>query len=114
MNDAQMVLAKSMTEKALSQHVVNLARMLGWRVARWPTWRATGTDPGVPDLVCARDGRAVFFELKREDGKLSDAQYEWIKALGDNMGRAEVYVVRPSDWLAGKVDTVLRTEAART
>jgi hypothetical protein len=108
--DAQAVLARSISEKQLSQHVVNLARMLGWRVARWPTWRPTGTDPGVPDLVMAKDGRVIFAELKATGGRVSDAQREWCDALHGNAPYVRHVYWFPANWLSGEVERVLRGE----
>ena len=93
----------TISEKELSQHVVSLARMLGWKVARWPTWRPTGTDPGVPDLLLVRDGVILLIELKAEKGKLSEAQKEWLEASG-----GQILVYRPQDWFSGMVERLLR------
>lgn len=108
--DAQAVIAKSISEKELSQFVVDLARLLGWKVARWPTWRATGTDPGVPDLLLVRNGRLIFAELKTEKGKVSEAQEDWLNDLSvAAMGAdVELYIWRPSSWLSGEIEKVLR------
>jgi hypothetical protein len=102
--DAQTIIARSISERELSQWTVDLARLLQWRVARWPTWRSTGTDSGVPDLLLARDGVVLLIELKREAGKLSPTQEEWAQ-------HALVYVWRPSQWLDGTIEKVLRGEA---
>lgn len=53
---------------------------------------------GFPDLVLARDGRVMFFELKREDGKTTPGQDAWLSALGP-----DTYVIRPS-----RLDAALR------
>src|SRR5690242_11989769 len=82
MNESQQILAKSVTERELSQWCVDLAHTLGWRVARWPTFRATATDPGVPDLLLARDGMLLAVELKTDAGRLSEHQEAWIAAAG--------------------------------
>ena len=98
------------TEKQLSDNIVNLARMLGWLVHRDPTWRATGTDPGYPDLtLVARDGRIIFAELKTDKGKLTDAQEDWGRALTNYQANFGVnyYLWRPSNWYAGEVEKVL-------
>jgi hypothetical protein len=99
--DAQRFIARSITEKELSQWTLDLARLLGWKVARWPTWHSTGTDSGVPDLLLAREGVVLLVELKRETGKLSPAQEEWAQ-------HAPVLVYKPSDWLSGEIERVLR------
>lgn len=97
------------SEEDFSQQVVDYARLKSWKVARWPTWRPTGTYPGVPDLVCAKEGRVVFLELKAARGELSEAQREWIVALlghewlysgsaREKHGSYTVAVVYPEDW----------------
>lgn len=98
------ILAQQLTERDLSQNVVNLAHMCGWKVARWPTWRPTGTDPGVPDLLLAKEGREpIFIELKAEKGRFSEDQKAWAEALG-----RLYYSFRPSDWFNGSIDELLR------
>jgi hypothetical protein len=104
LSEAQKVIARSVSEKEFSGWVVDLARLLQWRVARWPTWHSTGTDSGVPDLLLARDGVVLLVELKREAGKLSLPQQDWAQ-------HALVYVWRPSQWLDGTIEKVLRGEA---
>lgn len=109
MTDAQTVIAKSMSERDLSQHVVSLARVLGWKVARWPTWRATGTDPGVPDLIMARNGVVILAELKAVGGKLSPAQEAWASAIADGPVESAIYYLwTPEHWLNGGIEDVLR------
>jgi hypothetical protein len=40
--------------------------------------KACGMTAGTPDLrVLLRDGKVLFFELKRLNGKMSDSQIEW-------------------------------------
>jgi VRR-NUC domain len=56
------------------------------------TYRADHSS-GFPDLVLVRD-RVIFAELKREGGKLSAAQREWVEAL--EKAGAETYVWFPS------------------
>lgn len=90
----------NVSEKEFQAAVVQLARLRGWLV--YHTFDARRSEPGFPDLVCARNGRVVFAELKREGGSLSRAQQRWQDALGSH----EVYVWRPSDW--ADVERVLR------
>ena len=77
------------------------------RTAR--AWRtAVAADgAGFPDLVLAKPGRLLFVELKSENGRLSQEQARWLAALGLTE-RAEVKVWRPSDWLGGTIEAVLR------
>ena len=106
LNDSQLVIAKSMSERDLSQNVIERARLFGWKVARWPTWRPTGTDPGVPDLLLAKEGREpICAELKSETGKLSPDQSAWMHALHPHVLWK---CWRPSDWISGAIDEVLR------
>jgi hypothetical protein len=71
-----------------------LAPMLGWRLC-YHTLRSKGSQSGFPDRVLIRRGRVIFAELKREKGKPTDSQIEWLDALA-NAGQ-EVYLWRPSD-----------------
>lgn len=86
-----------MTEKEWSAQVYDLARQLGW--TRYHTYRSERSAAGFPDETLVRD-RVIFLELKREKGKLSAAQRDWLTKLL-NAG-AEAYVARPRDlqWLA--------------
>ncbi|WP_376793087.1 VRR-NUC domain-containing protein [Thermoflexus sp.] len=84
------------SEKDFSQQVVDLARLLGWKVYR--TWLSIRSPAGFPDLVLAKPGRPLILaELKTERGKLSPAQEEWLATLRQVPG-IEVYVWRPGDW----------------
>lgn len=80
--DAQTILRRGVSEKELSQWIVDQAHQLGWRVSRTPTWRPTGTDPGMVDLVLVRGGVVLLCELKSERGKLSPAQEDWQREAG--------------------------------
>jgi VRR-NUC domain len=75
-----------------------LARLHGWRVYTIPDSRRASM-AGYPDLTMwnvAQD-RIVFAELKREKGKLSEAQQFVLKELLQ-ITSVETYVWRPSDW----------------
>jgi hypothetical protein len=79
-------------EKDWQRQVRDLAQTLGYRRA-YHTFDSRRSDTGFPDLVLVGHKRVIFLELKREQGKVSAAQAEWIAALRDN--GAEVYVARP-------------------
>ena len=81
-----------MLEKDWQKQVVAIARRCGWAV--YHTYDSRRSAPGYPDLTLVRE-RLVFAELKREDGKLSSAQEEWLERLRD--AGVEVHVWRPSD-----------------
>ena len=56
-----------------------------------------------------RSDRLIFAELKRGDGKTTDAQDEWIDALANveiGSPRVEMWLWRPSDW--PQIEEVLR------
>jgi hypothetical protein len=58
----------------------------GWRTA-------VQGDVGFVDLVLARAGVVLFYELKSEKGRLGKGQPEWAAAIG-----AQYRLYRPSDW----------------
>lgn len=78
-------------EKDWQATVRQLADTLGYRRA-YHTFDSRRSDTGFPDLVLVRD-RVVFLELKREKGRVSEAQRGWLTSL--HAAGAEVYVVRP-------------------
>ncbi len=87
-------------EKDWQRQVIELARLLGWRVAHFRPaqtkhgWRtAVAADgEGYPDLTLVRE-RTVWLELKRESGKPTEAQAAWLRDL--HAAGAEVYLARP-------------------
>ena len=87
-------LAKGLTEKELSQNLVNEARNCGWKVYR--TWLSKFSPAGFPDLFMVRGNEAIAWELKSDKGKVSDAQHEWLEALSQVPG-ITVGIVRPAD-----------------
>jgi hypothetical protein len=70
-----------------------LAPILGWRLC-YHTLRSKGSQSGFPDRVLVRD-RIIFAELKRDKGKPTPAQKEWLDALAG--AGAEAYLWIPSD-----------------
>lgn len=95
-------------EAEFQAQVIQLARLLGWRVAHFRAaqtkrgWRTpvSADGAGFPDLVLARKGRVIFAELKTQRGKLSTAQECWQNELSGlpNDDRVLVTVWRPADW----------------
>jgi len=105
-----------MTETELLENVIDLAQWRGWMVhhcrpARTEKgWRTAiqGT-AGFPDLVLARNGMAIFAELKGEKGKLTNEQLNWLVNLDLHLPRCEnAYLWFPKDWRDGTIDRVLR------
>lgn len=83
-----------MSEAELRARVVQLARMLGWRVFSLPiakTRRPVKDAVGYPDLTLARKGEVIWIELKTDSGKTTPVQDAWRAEL------PEVLVVRPND-----------------
>ena len=113
---ANAIMARSLTEAAFLRQVVDLAHYTGWLVhhcrpavlpsGKWAT-HIQG-DPGFPDLVLAKEGRVIFVELKREKGRVTDAQQAWRWALGAGRYGCSAFVWRPSDWSV--IEKVLKGE----
>ena len=115
------VIAKAMSENDLLSYVVDLARLLGWRVAHFRPartakgWRTAMTgDPGFPDLVLVEPSDrfladTIWVELKAERGMLTADQKLWRDAL--QKSGQHWYLWRPSDWMSGEVERILKGEA---
>lgn len=84
-----------MTEKDWQTEVTRIAKQWGWLV--YHTFLSRWSAPGYPDLVMVNTARKqiIYAELKRERGKLSEKQQEWIEAL--RACGQQVFVWRPSD-----------------
>lgn len=95
-----------MTEREFQQTVVDMARLLGWKV--YHTHDSRRSEPGFPDLCLVRD-RIVWLELKTESGRVSPEQASWIAALNAAGGTA--LVVRPSD--LSRVEAALKKRTER-
>lgn len=96
---------RSLSEKDFQKQVLDLARLYGWKVAHFHDSRRQ-VKPGVfvgdkdaagfPDLVLVRPPELVVLELKRELGKTTPEQDEWLALL--SACGVEASVVRPSNW----------------
>ncbi len=95
---------RPMNEADLSVAVLDMARLFGWK--GYHSWSSVHSPAGFPDWVFLRPPRLVFIELKREIGKLTTKQAEWIYDLSRCPG-VEVYVFRPSDLDSGAIRKVL-------
>lgn len=119
-------IAQAMSESDLQDSIIDLAHLYGWRVAHFRSVKVTRKDgstywqtpvaadgEGWPDLILARDargegaGRVLVVECKTEKGKVEPAQTAWLSLLRLTQ-RVEVYVIRPTQWLDGTVDALLR------
>ncbi len=103
-----------LSEAEFQTQVIQLARLLGWRVyhsrpaqyrdGHWHT--PLQGDAGLPDLILCKPPRLIFAELKSERGRVRAEQQAWLDALRQCAG-VEVYLWRPSDW-ASIVETLKR------
>lgn len=97
-------------EKDWQKQVRQLADTLGYRRS-YHTYNSRRSDTGFPDLVLVspQRHRIVYLELKRENGKVTKQQAQWIRDL--HAAGAEVYVARPRNLqalaavLSGRTDT---------
>lgn len=104
-------------EKTLQAAVIDLARVLGWRIAHFRSvpvkrgprvvWQTPvqGDGAGFPDVVLVRE-RVVWAELKVGSNKLSEQQQHWISAL--RRAGQEVHVWTDRAWHLGEIDEALR------
>lgn len=97
-----------LTEAQFLDQIIDLARLYGWRIAHFRAARTkygwatpvAGDGKGFPDTVLVKKGfPTIFAEIKREKGKLSPEQEEWLEALRGNPG-VMACVWRPSDFEA--------------
>lgn len=94
------------TEAAWQTTVQQLASLAGWkhfhapdnmpRTSRRGTVYVQNVRAGYPDLTLVKGDRLIFAELKRETGKPSPEQVDWLAALAAVPG-VETYLWRPSD-----------------
>jgi len=100
---------RQLSEKQFQDQVLALARIQGWRcfhandsrkmVRRGNSYIPVGDNDakGFPDCCMVHPLRGiVFLELKKELGKTTPEQDEWLAAL--QQAGVEARVVRPSDW----------------
>lgn len=80
-------------EKTITNAILRYAKANGWwcmKIAGGPYQMA-----GVPDVLCVRDGRAVFLEVKQPGKKPSALQVQRIKEIRETGGAiAEVVTSR--------------------
>lgn len=82
-------------EKQIQSVIIDIARLLHWRV--YHTFDSRKSEAGFPDLVLVRDGdRVIYVEVKRSGQRPRPAQVEWLTALAS--AGAEVYVWTEADY----------------
>jgi len=104
--------AAEMSEAALQQQTITLARTLGWRA--YHPYDSRRSVKGFPDLVLVnpRHGAVLFRELKTARGRLTPEQRDWLTALKFAGQDADVW--RPADLLSGVIEASLQASAADT
>ena len=102
---ARQAIVLAWLEAELQSNVTELLTLLRYRW--YHTHDSRRSPSGFPDLVAISPrGALVVIELKKEDGRVSTAQFEWLQAFSV---RADVTAVwRPSDWLDGTIEQTLR------
>ena len=109
---------RAVTEADFLGQVIDLARLLGYRVAHFRPamtargWRTpvSGDGAGFPDLVLVGRGRVIAAELKREVGAVTADQQAWLDAFA--AAGIEAFVWRPRD-LERIADVLGRPAASR-
>lgn len=81
-----------MTEKEFQSWVLGIATPCGWK--HYHTHDSRRSPGGFPDLVLVRE-TVLFWELKKQDGKVAPDQVEWGKRLV--AAGQEFAILRPSD-----------------
>jgi hypothetical protein len=111
-------LALAMSEDDLQTSVIDLARLYGYKVAHFRSVKVTKKDGstywqtpvqgevGFPDLILLRDGRGLAWELKSQRGQPTPAQTQWLSAF--KLAGFDARIIRPSDWLSGEIEHLLR------
>lgn len=111
---AHLVVAKEMDEDALQSNVLDACKTFHWRVVHFRPaktdkgWRTAvqGDGEGFPDLIALRGSRQLAVELKSMTGRVTEEQRAWLDAFAK--AGSETHVFRPSDWLCGSIEVVLR------
>jgi hypothetical protein len=93
-----------MSEADLTREMLRIIKDLekvGRLILRYHTWNSKNSASGWPDEVLSSGSRIIFRELKKESGKPSKAQQEWLDALTRAGLSADVW--RPSDYYSGRM-----------
>ena len=109
--------ARELSEEQFQTIVIEVAQQYGWRCAHFrgvriqrpngSTYYQTPVQAdgaGFPDLVLLRGERAVVAELKRQNGKPTPSQEDWLRAF--QLAGVTAFVWRPGD--LDRIHEVLR------
>lgn len=83
-----------LTEAQFQRQVTAALELHGWRW--YHTHDSRRSPAGFPDIIATKGRVLLAIELKRQSGKVSPEQYEWLEALKATGARA--CVLRPSHW----------------
>lgn len=99
------------SEKELQEHVLLVARTMGYLA--YHTHDSRRSTPGFPDLVLvhARKRRVLWRELKTSRGRVSPEQMTWIEAL--RQAGMDAGVWRPADVVDGTVESALSLDLSK-
>lgn len=104
---------RTVSEKVFQQQIVNMARLLGYRL--YHTFRSDHSPKGFPDLVLCNGGCLILAECKTAKGKLTPDQEGWLSDLrevggvcGSACGCVAAYVWRPQHQVDGSIERILR------
>ncbi len=100
---ARALLGSEVTESDFQAEVLRAAGLLRWRT--YHTLDSRGSAAGFPDVVGVRGTRMVMAELKREKGRVTDAQQAWLDDLA-RVQTLETFLWRPANW--NDIEAVLR------
>jgi hypothetical protein len=97
-------LLRAMSEDEVLGAVMETGKMGGWwachfRPARLAdgSWRTPIVGrKGWPDTMLVRGSELLLWELKREDGRVSPEQGEWLERLGE-VQTVHAAIIRPRD-----------------
>ncbi len=95
MSSARQNLLGDVTEKEWMDQLVQLALLNKYLV--YHTYRSDRSQPGYPDLTLVRANPpdVLWVECKRQNGRVSPAQTQWIDTL--KAAGCDAYIWRPSD-----------------
>ena len=86
---------KDPCEKHFQAQVVQLAEFQGWKV--YHTRFSFLSNVGFPDLILLRGNELLALELKRNGGKMTTTQAEWIDAFG-HVTEVAALCLSPVQW----------------
>lgn len=81
------------TEAQLQETLRVVALRGGWRY--FHNYDARRSPAGFPDIIAIRNGCMVVFEVKKQKGRVSAQQQDWIDAFGSLGFNVRAAVVRP-------------------